>query len=85
MTGCVALATLWLALAPATPSPSVPPLDPGTCPASHPVKATVSPRTRECVFHLPDGAHYRTVRPDVCYASPAEARREGCWQAREVL
>lgn len=52
----------------------VPPLDAWTCPAAYPVKATVSRATKECFYHLPEGAHYRATKPDLCFASEDEAR-----------
>lgn len=67
------------------PGDAVSPVDEWTCPASHPIKATYRPVTRQCVYHVPSGAHYRTARPDVCFATEEDARREECWRAEEVL
>ena len=64
---------------------AVSPVDEWTCPVSHPIKATYRPVTRQCVYHVPAGAHYRTARPDVCFATEEDARREDCWRAEEVL
>ena len=68
-----------------TPGEAVSPVDEWTCPLSHPIKATYRPVTRQCVYHVPSGAHYRTARPDVCFATEEDARREECWRAEEVL
>lgn len=63
----------------------VDPLDAWTCPASHPIKAVVTPRTRECVYHLPGSMHYPRTQPQMCFASEGDAKREECWRAEEVL
>lgn len=79
--GFAAVATL----APAAPGHGVPPLDEWTCPRSHPIKAAFRPVIRRCVYHVPGGPHYRTARPDVCFATEDDARRDECWRAEEVL
>lgn len=63
----------------------VPPVDEWTCPTSHPIKAAFRPLTRQCVFHVPGGPHYRETRPDRCFATEEDARREDCWRADAVL
>ena len=82
--GFLGLATV-AALAPAAADLGVPPLDEWTCPRSHPIKAVFRPVIRQCVYHVPGGPHYRTARPDVCFATEEDARREECWRAEEVL
>lgn len=57
----------------------------GVCPASHPIKAIVTPRTQECVYQRPEDPHYRTIRPDMCFRSEEDARQDDCWQAKDVL
>jgi hypothetical protein len=72
-------------LAQAGPDHGVPPVDEWTCPRSHPIKASFRPVTRQCVYHVPGGPHYRAARPDICFATEEAARREDCWRAEEVL
>jgi len=47
--------------------------DDGTCPASHPVKAT----SGSDVFHVPGGAFYDRTHADVCYRDAAAAEAAG--------
>jgi hypothetical protein len=63
------------AAAPAQPSSSgaraVP--DGMNCPSTHPVKGN-----RESgIYHVPSGTSYAATRPEVCYASPADAEADG--------
>lgn len=82
---CLALHAVTAAVAASLPAGGVPPLDALTCPPTHPIKATFNARTRQCVYHVPGGAHYRAARPDICFATEDEARLEDCWRAEEVL
>jgi hypothetical protein len=63
----------------------VPPVDRFTCPASHPIKAVVTPRTKECIYQRPDDQHYQAFQPDLCFRTEDEARQEDCWRANEIL
>jgi hypothetical protein len=63
----------------------VPPVDQWTCPGSHPIKAVVTPRTKECVYQRPEDQHYGAMRPEMCFRSEDEAQQEDCWRANEIL
>ncbi len=56
--------------------PGVPPVDPWTCPASHPIKGYVTAASRR-VYFAPGNAFYAEASPERCYASEDEARRDG--------
>jgi hypothetical protein len=64
---------------PRPPEPEAPvarwvePLDDGTCPATHPVKAKV----RSGIYHEPGGANYDRTKPDRCYVDAAAAEADG--------
>jgi hypothetical protein len=64
---------------------AVPSKDGMTCPPSHPIKAIVTPRTKECVYQRPEDPYYGTMRAEMCFRSEEDSRREDCWQAKEVL
>ena len=53
--------------------PWVMPLDGGSCPVSHPVKAKMA----SGIFHLPGMAMYARTRADRCYASADAAEADG--------
>ncbi len=78
-----------ITLPPGGPSPSaverpgVPPEDPWTCPATHPIKGYVSRESGRHVYFLPGGRFYEEASPERCYASEDEARRDGSRPARE--
>jgi micrococcal nuclease len=59
----------------------VAPLDPWTCPLTDQIKGSFT--TPElCIYHLPDSAFYRKIRPDRCYASEVDALQDGCRGSR---
>lgn len=75
-----ALLALLLVIGPsleAAQRPGVPPEDPWTCPASHPIKGYVSHESGRRVYFTPGGPFYEEAPPDRCYASEDEARRDG--------
>ncbi len=51
----------------------VEPVEPGTCPVNHPVKAKLS----SGIYHLPGGANYARTQPDRCYLSAEAAEADG--------
>jgi hypothetical protein len=74
-------AGLWAALtlaglAHAAERPGVRPSTPWACPVSHRIKGYLSEESG-LLFHLPDGRFYEEASPARCYASEAEARRDG--------
>jgi micrococcal nuclease len=48
------------------------------CPLSHPIKA----RLETGLYYLPGMANYTRTRPDRCYGSEAQAKRDGLTAAR---
>jgi len=69
------LAALLLVLA-LGPRPGVPPDTPWSWPATHPVKGYLSESGRR-IYHLPGGTWYEEASPERCYASEADALRDG--------
>jgi micrococcal nuclease len=70
---------------PVTPAPSgetrpgVPPQAGGECGAVHPIKGNFTTSSGErCIYHVPGGEFYGRTRPERCYATDEEARRDGC-------
>jgi hypothetical protein len=73
--------------APATAAPPQPsaesggwvePLEDGSCPVTHPVKA----KTVSGIFHVEGGANYARTKADRCYASPEVAEADGLRPAK---
>ena len=56
--------------------PGVPPQTPWTCPDSHPIKGYLMDSGRR-IYFPPDSAWYDEASPDRCYATEAEALRDG--------
>lgn len=54
------------------------PLDDGSCPLDHPVKAN----DNSGIFHVPGGRFYDRTRPERCYSTPDAARSDGYRQAK---
>jgi hypothetical protein len=65
-------------LATATPGarPGVAPDTPWSCPSTHPVKGYLSESGRR-IYYLPGSAWYEEASPERCYASEADAVRDG--------
>lgn len=74
------LAALLLVLALAQ-RPGVPPDTPWSCPVTHPVKGYLS-ETERRIYHLPGSTWYEEASPERCYASEADALRDGSRPAR---
>jgi hypothetical protein len=55
----------------------VPPDDPWSCPATHPIKGYVSVESGRHVYFLPGTRFYEEASPTRCYASEEEARSDG--------
>jgi hypothetical protein len=59
------------------------PADAWTCPASHPIKGNFTTSSGEpCIYHVPGGRFYGKTKPERCYASEDEARRDGCRRSK---
>ena len=54
------------------------PVDDGSCPATHPVKAKMS----SGIFHLPGMLAYDRTHPDRCYRDEAAAEADGFGKAK---
>lgn len=54
-----------------------------SCPISHPIKGNFTTYSGErCIHHLPGGGFYGKTRPEWCYASEAEAVKDGCRRSK---
>lgn len=56
----------------------VEPLDDGSCPISHPIKAN----DNSGIFHVPDGRFYERTKAERCYANADAATADGYRQAK---
>jgi hypothetical protein len=56
----------------------VEPLEDGSCPFTHPVKA----KTASGIFHVEGGTNYARTKADRCYASPEAAEADGLRPAK---
>ena len=56
----------------------VPPLDDGSCPLSHPVKAN----DNSGIFHVPEGRFYARTKAERCYVDASAAAADGYRQAK---
>lgn len=63
--------------------PRVPPQG-MSCPISHPIKGNFTPTDPQeyCIYHLPGGQFYGRTKPERCYASEAEAVKDGCRRSK---
>ncbi|MBI3825900.1 MAG: hypothetical protein HY294_07890 [Candidatus Rokubacteria bacterium] len=77
------ISTVRVASARATDRPGVPPEDPWTCPASHPIKGYASYEPGRRVYYVPASRFYEEASPERCYACEDEARRDGCRPSRD--
>jgi hypothetical protein len=54
-----------------------------SCPVSHPIKGNFTTYSGEpCIHHLPGGEFYGKTRPERCYATEADAVRDGCRRSK---
>jgi hypothetical protein len=61
----------------------VPPKDAWTCPVPYPIKGNFTTYSGEpCIYHVPGGDFYGKTKPERCYATEDEARRDGCRRSR---
>src|SRR3989442_15917803 len=59
--------------------PGVAPKDAWTCPSGAPIKGNFTTYSGErCIYHPPGGQFYGKTKPERCYATEDEARRDGC-------
>jgi hypothetical protein len=63
--------------------PGVPPKDAWTCPVTHPIKGNFTTYSGErCIYHVPGGQFYGKTKPERCFATEEEARRDGCRKSK---
>ena len=63
--------------------PGVAPETAWTCPVPQPIKGNVTTYSSgRCIFHVPDSELYGATKPERCYATVDDARRDGCQAAR---
>ena len=61
----------------------VPPKDAWTCPATHPIKGNFTTYSGErCIYHMQGGQFYDKTKPERCYATEEEARKDGCRRSK---
>ncbi len=61
----------------------VPPKDAWTCAATHPIKGNFTTYSGEpCIYHVPGGRFYDKTKPERCYATEEEAKRDGCRRSK---
>lgn len=78
-----ALVVIGLQPAAAQDRPGVPPQDAWTCPPTHPIKGNFTTYSGErCIYHVQGGNFYTKTKPERCYATTDEARRDGCRRSR---
>jgi hypothetical protein len=65
------------------PRPGVPPQDAWTCPLPHPIKGNFTTYSGErCIYHMKGGQFYAKTKPERCYATEADAVKDGCRRSR---
>lgn len=61
----------------------VPPKDAWTCPTTHPIKGNFTTYSGErCIYHVLGGQFYDKTKPERCYATEEEARKDGCRRSK---
>jgi hypothetical protein len=59
------------------------PTDAWTCPVSHPIKGNFTTYSGEaCIYHMVGGRFYGKTKPERCYATEEEARKDGCRRSK---
>jgi micrococcal nuclease len=63
--------------------PGVPPSSAWACPVTHPVKGNFTTYSGErCIHHVMGGRFYDKTKPERCYATDDDARRDGCRRSK---
>jgi hypothetical protein len=63
--------------------PGVPPKDAWTCPLTHPIKGNFTTSSGErCIYHMKGGQYYGKTKPERCYATEADAAKDGCRRSK---
>jgi micrococcal nuclease len=59
------------------------PQDAWTCPLVQPIKGNFTPSSGErCIYHVPGGGFYNKTKPERCYATDADAVKDGCRRSK---
>ncbi len=49
------------------------------CPLTHPIKGNFTTYSGErCIYHVRGGRFYNKTKPEKCYATPQDAKADGC-------
>ncbi len=71
------------AVAQTPPRPGVPPQDAWSCPLTHPIKGNFTTYSGErCIYHIKGGQYYGKTKPERCYATEADAVKDGCRRSK---
>lgn len=63
--------------------PGVPPQDASTCPLTYPIKGNFTTSSSErCIYHMQGGDFFGKTKPERCYATEADAVRDGCRRSK---
>jgi hypothetical protein len=66
-----------------SPRPGVPAQDAWMCPLTHPIKCNFTTYSGErCIYHLNGGQFYGKTKPERCYATEADAVKDGCRRSK---
>lgn len=64
--------------------PGIEPDQTGDCPLSHPIKGNFTTYSGEqCIYHMPGQRFYNKTKAEQCYATEADARRDGCRKSKK--
>jgi len=59
------------------------PQDAWTCPLTHPIKGNFTTYSGEqCIYHMRGGHFYEKTKPERCYATEADAVKDGCRRSK---
>ncbi len=65
------------------PRPGVPPQDAWRCPLTHPIKGNFTTHSGErCIYHMQGGQFFDKTKPERCYATEADAVKDGCRRSK---
>jgi hypothetical protein len=63
--------------------PGAPPQSAWTCPVTHPIKGNFTTYSGErCIYHVRGGGYYDKTKPERCYATEADAVKDGCRRSK---
>lgn len=55
----------------------------GECSTDHPIKGNFTTRSGErCIYHMPGQRWYQQTKAERCYATEAEAVKDGCRRSK---